>query len=62
VDGLVLGHGELTGLQKGGGTRQGGNRGRHFCREEGDDICLFFRTHCSASTTSFSTPCLALST
>jgi hypothetical protein len=44
VDGLVLGHGELTGLQEGGGARQGGNRGRHFCREEGDDICLFFRT------------------
>lgn len=46
VDGLVLGHGELTCLQEGGGTRQSGsgNRGRHFCREEGDDICLFFRT------------------
>lgn len=46
VDGLVLGHGQLTCLQEGRrirkagrlGLRSGGRGGRHFCREEGDDI------------------------
>jgi hypothetical protein len=60
VDGLVLCHGELAGLQEGGRIRQSRYRdsrgcgGRHFCREEADDIFLFFRTLCSRP--AFNTP------
>jgi hypothetical protein len=49
VDRLIFCHGKLTCLKEGGGIGKsldcnlcGG--GRHFCREEGDDISLFFRT------------------